>query len=188
MKKLTLLLAFMATCGYTAHAQIDSTAIFTKRHEVKLGAVKLLAAGVVEGTYEYIHSPYFTYGASILGNFDPNNDDAAFDEDFSFTPFVRFYFTEPRKYGAKGFFVEGFAKYINGRKWDDYYNEDSGEWDWHSTGKYNAASAGISLGWKWINHSGFVFEILGGAGRNFSGDDDAPDVSGRFDLFLGYRF
>jgi hypothetical protein len=189
MKHTTLLLTLMGVLAFTGtKAQIDSTKIFSTRHEIKLGAVKLLAAGVAEVTYEYIHSPYFTYGASILGNFDQYNSDTAFDEDFSVTPFVRFYFTEPRKYGAKGFFVEGFAKYINGRKWDYDYDDFEGDWDYHSSGKYNAGSVGLTLGWKWINHTGFVFEILGGAGRNFTGDDDAPNVSGRFDLYLGYRF
>jgi hypothetical protein len=186
MKKIILLLAFMAC--YAASAQIDSTAIFRNKHEVKFGAVKLLAGGIFEGTYEYIHSPYFTYGASILANFDKGN---SYEEDFSFTPFVRFYFTEPKVYGAKGFFVEGFAKYLTGKEYDYVSYNDNGDYvgDWvKNPDSYSTGAVGLSLGWKWINHTGFVFEILAGIGNNFGNAGNIPGASFRGDLNLGYRF
>jgi hypothetical protein len=66
MKKLILIITLVL--GYCSYAQQTTTVttttsttrvdslptIFTKKHEVKLGAVKLLAGGIVEGTYEYI--------------------------------------------------------------------------------------------------------------------------------------
>lgn len=188
MKKLTLLF-MLALCAFKANAQIDTTAIYNNKHEIKLGAIKLLAGGIVEGTYEYIHSPYFTYGASILANLDTDNE---YPEDFSITPFARFYFTEPKKYGAKGFFVEGFAKFLTGTNYYYYYGsyyDENGNYiydDYEEEEKYTTGSVGLALGWKWINHTGFVFEILVGAGNNFG--NKAPEASFRGDFNLGYRF
>lgn len=192
MKRITLLLALLTT-GFTTttYAQADSTSVLSKKHEFKIGAIKLLAGGILDVTYEHIHSEDFTYGISLLGNLDSKNNE--YPEDFSVTPFARFYFTEPKYYGAKGFFVEGFTKFITGHDYyyheEIYYNND-GSYSYDYTDKrvaYTAASAGISLGWKWINRSGFVFEILCGAGRNFGGSK-APDASFRGDFNLGYRF
>lgn len=189
MKQTTLLLLLLAGGFMNTYAQADSTGINFKKHEIKIGAIKLLAGGIVEGTYEYIHSPYFTYGASILGNFDKSNE---YPEDFSVTPFARFYFTESKEYGAKGFFVEGFAKFLTGRQYVYHYGsyDPTGEYiynDYESEEKFTTAAAGLSLGWKWINNAGFVLEIHAGAGRNFGGDN-VPDATFRGDLNLGYRF
>ena len=189
MKKTILLLLLFAGAFMNSYAQADSTGINFRKHEIKVGGVKLIAGGIVEATYEYLHSPYFTYGASILGNLDKNN---GYPEDFAVTPFARFYFTESKEYGAKGFFVEGFAKYITGHEY--YYDYDSytgpdGEYiynEYERKDSYNTVSAGLALGWKWVNHAGFVFEVLVGAGNNFN--SSAPEASFRGDLNIGYRF
>ena len=111
MKKVMFLL--LACYGLTAFAQQTTTVTTTttttettpwvtdRKHEVKMGAVKLLAGAIFEGTYEYIQNKDFTFGASVLYNFDQDND---YPEDFSITPFARFYFQETKEYGAKGFF------------------------------------------------------------------------------------
>jgi hypothetical protein len=196
MKKILLLLTLaIGCCSYaqqtttvtttTKTTKIDSLpTIFTKKHEVKLGSIKLLAGGIIEGTYEYIYNEDFTFGASILGNLDSGGND--YPENFSITPFARFYFNESREYGAKGFFVEGFAKYLTGKQTTYYYTGDGTEYDIKEN--FSGGAAGISLGWKWINRSGFVFELLVGGGRVFSGDDNAPDAVFRGDFNLGYRF
>ena len=68
MKKTTLLLVIILTAFVTnVYAQADSTGVLNKKHELKIGAVKLLAGAIVEVTYEYIHSETFTYGVSVLG-------------------------------------------------------------------------------------------------------------------------
>lgn len=171
MKKILLWFCFLTSVTY---AQENS--IFSRKHEIKVGAVKLLAGPILEGTYEYVHSNDFTYGVSILGKLDNGND---YYEDFSVTPFARFYFQETKEFGAKGFFVEGFAKYSTG-----YYDYDSYDTD----RKYSAGALGISLGKKWINRTGFIFEILVGAGRTIGSADYKPDFIFRGDLNLGYRF
>ena len=148
-----------------------------RKHEIKVGAVKLLAGPIFEGTYEYINSKDFTFGSSILVNLQNEN---GWYEDFSLTPFARFYFQESKEYGAKGFFVEGFAKYSIGR-FNDLDGSDSKE-------KYSAAAIGLSLGKKWINNSGFVFEPIIGVGRTLGNSDIAPEAFLRIDLNIGYRF
>ncbi|MDI1256872.1 MAG: hypothetical protein PSV16_12320 [Flavobacterium sp.] len=171
---------FIAVLAFTVivNAQNEAKSIFDRHHEVKVGAVKLLAGPILEGTYEYIQSRDFTYGASILANLDGGND---YYEDFSITPFARFYFQETKEFGAKGFFVEGFAKYSTGRNTTKDYLDEASR-------KYSAAALGISLGKKWINRTGFVFEILGGIGRTLGNSEAAPDVLFRGDLNIGYRF
>ncbi len=174
MKKLCFLIFLLAG---TLSAQDDERrAIEDRKHEVKVGAVKLLAGPILEGTYEYIKNSDFTFGTSVLANFDTGND---YPEDFSITPFARFYFQESREYGAQGFFVEGFAKYSTG---EHEWNSDNVE------AEYSCGAVGISLGKKWINRTGFVFEILVGGGRTIGGGMEAPDFLFRGDLNLGYRF
>lgn len=138
----------------------------------------MLAGPIFEGTYEYIKSKDFTFGSSILVNLNAGND---YPEDFSITPFARFYFQETKEYGAYGFFVEGFGKYSSGNY---YYDLSSTNY----TTKYNAAALGLSLGKKWVNNSGFVFEILVGAGRTLGKSDSTPEAIFRGDLNIGYRF
>lgn len=187
----TLLIAIFSL---TAIAQEEDSAektkkpLFDRKHEVKVGAIKLLAGPIFEGTYEYIYSKDFTFGSSILVDFDKNND---WVEDFSITPFARFYFQESKEYGAKGFFVEGFGKYVVGKDYvyDYYYNNSTDYYEEIEKGKsFSVGCVGISLGKKWINNSGFVFEILVGAGRTIGGNDYAPDALFRGDFNLGYRF
>jgi hypothetical protein len=187
MKKIILFTTlFLSVVTFAQDAEEPYRDALVRKHEVKVGAVKLLAGPILEGTYEYIKNDDFTFGASILYNFVENSD---YPEDFSITPFARFYFQERKQYGAQGFFVEGFAKYATGRNWDYepdydydlmvYVDEDK---------KYNAGALGLALGKKWINRTGFVFEVLLGAGRTIGGSESAPDVIFRGDLNLGYRF
>lgn len=178
MKKIVTVLSLILTIyGFGQEVEKPVTtkkSIYDRKHEVKIGAAKLLAS-IFEGTYEYIDSKDFTYGASLLVNLDKKNN---YYEDFSITPFARFYFQESKEYGAKGFFVEGFGKYTSGKNINFFSNNE----------KFSAASFGFSLGKKWINSSGFVFEPLLGLSRTIGGAEHTPDLIPRFDLFIGYRF
>ncbi len=187
MKKIIItlfVLTFSISFGQEINEQKETSkkSIFDRKHEVKIGAVKLLAGPILETTYEYISSKDFTYGASLLANLQSESE---YPEDFSVTPFARFYFQESKEFGAKGFFVEGFAKYSNGT----YYNAYDSDTGTYTNGKkYNAAALGLSLGKKWINTSGFVFETLIGFGRRLGNNDAAPEAFFRGDLCIGYRF
>lgn len=181
--KLNSLLVFILLTGISLWSQTDKQLALNKKHEIKIGGIKLLSGTILEGTYEYIHSKDFTYGSSILVNMDTAND---YDEDFSITPFARFYFQETKEYGAQGFFVEGFAKYVNGKRSIWHYDALYNYYETKET--FDASALGLSLGKKWINRSGFVFEILVGAGRTLGNQDNVPDAFFRGDLFVGYRF
>lgn len=187
MKKIVLLIALVSMCCY-AQTATDSTAnIQDKKHEIKIGAVKLLAGPIFEGTYEYIYSRDFTFGSSVLVNFVSDN---GYPEDFSVTPFARFYFQESKEYGAKGFFVEGFAKYALGHTYETHYTYTGIDtYDLYDEKKtYNIGAVGLALGKKWVNNSGFVFEILAGGGRAFGNSEGSPEAVFRGDLNIGYRF
>jgi hypothetical protein len=158
----------------------NSKILSERKHEIKIGAIKLLAGPIFEGTYEYIYSKDFTFGSSVLVDLQNEN---AWDENLSLTPFARFYFQESKEYGAKGFFVEGFAKLAIGK--NELYKEIYSNYD---SEKFTTGALGLSLGKKWINHSGFVFESLIGFGRSIGNTNNAPDVFIRGDLSIGYRF
>ena len=93
------------------------------------------------------------------------------------------YFFNKQDYGAKGFFVEGFGKLSTGEI--EFYDFDSSI---NETDKYTDVSLGMSLGKKWVNKNGFVFELLVGASRALGGDNDGPEAYFRGGLFVGYRF
>ena len=190
MKKFYLLLLLVSSYGFAQNLEEkkmtfkEKQNIFDRKHELKLGAIKMLSGTILEITYEYINTSDFTYGSSLLFNLNSEND---YPEDISITPFARFYFNESKEYGAKGFFVEGFAKFLSGKYYGTDYDNTNFNF-FENQKKFTAASIGLSLGKKWINKSGFVFETLLGVGRNIGAKGNAPDASFRGDLFLGYRF
>jgi hypothetical protein len=94
MKK--LLIALFLLISISGQSQEKKTIDFDgKKHELKLGAVKMLAGPIFEGTYEYIYSKDFTFGSSLLINLE---NDSEYVENFSITPFARFYFQETQEY------------------------------------------------------------------------------------------
>ena len=182
MKKILLILlianSFFSFCQENFTKNTKS--LTERKHEIKIGALKLLAGPIFEGTYEYVYSKDFTFGSSILVDLQKDN---GWDENFSITPFARFYFQESKEYGAKGFFVEGFAKIATGE--NEFYQEFSSDYE---SKNFTATALGLSLGRKWVNHSGFVFETLIGFGRTLGNPETAPDAFFRGDLSIGYRF
>ena len=116
MKKIMFLL--LALYGLTSYAQQTTTVTTTttttettpwvtdRKHEVKMGAVKLLAGTIFEGTYEYVQNKDFTFGASVLYNFDQDNE---YPEDFSITPFARFISRKQRNMALRAFLWRALA-------------------------------------------------------------------------------
>ncbi|MBT8287696.1 MAG: DUF3575 domain-containing protein [Bacteroidia bacterium] len=148
-----------------------------KVNEVRLDGLKLLAGPILEGTYEYIKNQNSGFGMSLLVNLNSDND---YPENFSITPFYRMYFFNKRDYGAKGFFVEGFGKLATGK--DGNILESFGNDE-----NYTDLSLGMSLGNKWVNTNGFVFEVLLGVSRTL-GSNYGNEAYLRGGLFVGYRF
>ena len=176
MKKINLLtLLFLGLQISMSQPLTESKSIFEKRHEVKIEAIKLLAVPIIEMTYEFVHDRNKGYGTYLLINLDHSKD---YNETFSLTPFFRMYFSRDEQYGAKGFFVEAFSSFFTGPSRRDGLGNDKNGFD---------VSLGFSLGQKWINSSGFVFEYRLGIGRNLLGNT-TEDFLGKGGLCVGYRF
>lgn len=179
--KSSIAFALLILCSFNLIAQ-DSTeqesSIFEKKHEVRLGTIKLLAGGIIEGAYEYIIDKNQGVGAYVLVNLDSSND---WFQNYALTPYYRMYFQSKKDYGAKGFFVEGFTSFFS----SDFSIEDT-LFDEDNEDVFDI-SIGISLGQKWVNTSGFVFEIKLGAGRNLLGNTDSDAILVG-DFYIGYRF
>lgn len=177
MKNNVFILVLACTISSFVTSQETEKAVqetLSKKHELRLGAIKLLASGIFEATYEYVQDSNRGFGASVLFNLDTQNE---YIENYSLTPFYRMYFQTNEDYGAKGFFVEGFASFFGGKNYNVFNSDDA----------FFDTSIGLSLGKKWINTAGFVFEFKLGAGRNlFNGSENDGLFKG--DLYIGYRF
>lgn len=169
-----LLFCAIFNVAYSQEPQEDNS--HQPIHELRLDGLKLLAGPIAEVSYEFVKNENSGYGISILANIGSNS----YSENFSVTPFYRIYFFNKQDYGAKGFFVEGFGKLSTGD--DKYIYENNNEADSNTD-----FSLGMSLGKKWVNKNGFVFEILIGASRALGGNDAGPDAYFRGGLFVGYR-
>ena len=179
MKNNLLLLTLLAFTTISFSQETEDENSQQRIHELRLDGLKLIAGPIAEASYEFVKNENSGYGISILANL--GND--SYDENFSITPFYRMYFFNKQDYGAKGFFVEGFGKLSTGE--NEFYDFDSSI---NETDKYTDVSLGMSLGKKWVNKNGFVFELLVGASRALGGDNDGPEAYFRGGLFVGYRF
>lgn len=188
-----LFYVFSFTIGFaqTDSLELSSKPIFERKHELKLGAVKMLAGVIFETTYERILNKNSGYGASVLINFGSDN---YYLENYSITPFYRMYFQTNEDFGAKGIFVEGFTSLFAGTNYDTYLEDaysipppEDGYYYNYVDENFVDASIGLALGKKWINTAGFVFEIKAGAGRNLFGASEF-DAIFKGDFYIGYRF
>lgn len=180
MKYFLIVLSLFVFSLGSAQSENEKSSIFDRKHEVRLGAIKMLSGLILETSYERILNSNSGYGVSMLINFNPSNE---YFENYSLSPFYRMYFQSYEDYGAKGFFVEGFTSVFAGK---NYFTYD------YNTGNYENenfvdASIGLALGKKWINTSGFVFEIKAGVGRNLFGNSEFEALF-KGDLYIGYRF
>ncbi|WP_157594935.1 hypothetical protein [Psychroflexus tropicus] len=185
---LTLLLVLSFTFTY---AQSDQDTIETdslnnsnyhKIHELRLGAFKLLAGGYLDLSYEYINTPRSGFGASVFINLD----DAIENEKFGVSPYYRFYFGKNPEFQGHRFFVEAFSFFYSGED-DEVYFFQNGIERIEGGDSFFDVAPGFSLGSKWINSSGVLFEIKLGIGRNLLGNSPNEFVAAG-DFYIGYRF
>lgn len=177
--RLTLLLSLIL---FTLNAQNETPSIFSRHHEIRLGAIKLLAFPTLDVSYEYVKNRSIGYGATILFNFNLTDYPV---EKFSVTPFFRMYFQTDEQYGAKGFFVEGFSSFYSGEN-EEFIHENALGNPLKQDSFFDIV-VGFALGKKWINSSGFVFEGKLGVGRSLLGNANAQVIP-KWGLFVGYRF
>ncbi len=184
MKKILLSVFSLAAFAMQGQTQFPDSygQIETRKHEIRLGAIKLLAGGMAEIGYEYVLDRNQGMGAYLFYNFDKND----YSEVFAFTPYYRFYFTDSKEYGARGFFAEPFLSFYSGEQWETTYSNNSGYYK-EEVNKYFDTAAGLAIGIKWINVKGFVFEAKAGYGRNLLNENEDTGVF-RGDFSVGYRF
>lgn len=188
---LTLAFAAVSASGF---AQVDypesSGLVFDRKHEVRIGTIKLLTGNSLDLGYERVLDRNRGFGANLLIGFEDYNSD--FNQNFSLSPYYRFYFSKSEEYGAKGMFVEGFADFYTGKKYSyEDYNilPYPGNYYYEPRKKtFFDIAAGVALGYKWVNTIGFVLEMKAGYGRNLLQEN--PNAAGIFrgDFSVGYRF
>ena len=158
---------------------IEKKVLIERQNEIRLGVIKLLGGTILEAGYEYLKNKNTGYGAYLSVNFAKNEND--YPEDFSLTPFYRAYFKKNDEYGTNGFFIEGFTSFFSG---DNEIQTDNFELDYEG---FFDISLGATIGYKWMNSSGFIIEIKAGAGRNLLNQSDLEALF-KGDLYIGYRF
>ena len=62
-------------------------------NELKVDLLDLIASKSFDITYEKIRDPYSSYGASVYLNLTDDNSSVNWVDQFSITPFYRFYFS-----------------------------------------------------------------------------------------------
>ncbi len=92
-------------------------------NEIKLDLIDIIAYPAFNITYEKIKNPYNSFGASLFINFS-GEVNADWVDNFSLTPFYRFYFFNKKDYGGAGFFAEVFSKFSSGKTEYNIYYED----------------------------------------------------------------
>ena len=167
-------------------------------NEIKLDLIDIIAYPAFNITYEKIKNPYNSFGASLFINFS-GEVNADWVDNFSLTPFYRFYFFNKKDYGGAGFFAEVFSKFSSGKTEYNIYYEDqpSGipRWESDTISQFDIA-LGASIGQKWVNKMGWTFEINFGLGRfitnnqtdDYNGYYSRPEVTVRGGLSIGKRF
>ena len=189
MKLITTITFLCLLCTLTGFSQSEVTKtekiikpIEIRKNEIKLGAVKMIAGPILDLEYERIITGYSSLGINLVADL---NDDNYF-YDFSLTPYFRMYFTQAKEYGTKGFFAQAFMGYFTGKEYVYDYNGPGypagEEINWNSFG------AGLSIGTKWVNKQGFVFQLVAGIGRNFIDNGYADQIFFQGDAYIGYRF
>jgi len=170
MKKLIILLALTTSTINVAQE---------KKHEIRIDALEVLVTPAIDVSYEYSLSDGIGIGLSSFFRVDQPEDDF---KRFALTPYVRQYFFNNMDFGQKGFYIEAFGQYSNGKREAIIVN------DAKVINNYSDFGLGFGGGLKWLASSGFSIDVGAGVGRNFSVKDGAPDFFLRWGIHVGYRF
>lgn len=183
MRKPLLLLFLLSFCFYGHSQEAEETAsnqmeiTYGGKNELKLNGIYLLL-GFPELSYERILNEEAALGISVAFAIDD-----VFEMDFMAIPYYRVYFG---KKPAAGFFVEGNAALYVANNYETTYYDD---YTYEETSKnVFGAGLGLAVGVKFITKRRWIFEIFGGAGRNFLSADEVGEVYPRMGLIVGKRF
>lgn len=160
-----------------------SLQIFEKR-ELKLNMLELLVMPAIGITYERYINPTSSYGAYGFVNF--GIDEGYRYEKFEFAPFYRIYFQHQNKLDNKGLYTEVFTGVSTGETDFFDYDSDTRNYGTLYTQEYIGIALGVTLGYKFINQSNYVFELFAGAGRFLNKQE--VQAYPRVGLSIGKRF
>jgi len=163
-----------------------------RKHGIGLDLFDLAILHTIDVTYEYVGKKNWGFGLTARYCFDSDNIYITdVDEKYSFTPFVRYYFTNKQDFGSKGFYVESFLKgfgyesYRYKYDYDCYYCEI---YDRRKRKNDFDVAFGVGLGFKHISNNGFVLDLNLGLGRPLGISDNYYDIVGRGSILIGYCF
>ncbi len=188
MKKITITLILL----------IASSAIFAQetkedqpKHEVGIDVLELIWLKRFEFSYDYLLNDSESIGAEI--SFFPKNEDyienEGFQDNFSFAANYKHYFS--KKY-AKGFYIETFAKYNNGK----VFMQDpiTSNYFLNNSKKYNSVEAGFGIGYKYVSKRNFFIDTSINISRtihnslNSNNDYNVPKAISNIGITIGKRF
>jgi len=180
MKKLILPVILCAITSY-GFSQTEETR--TRAHEIGIDVFDLAIMRTIDVTYEYVKNPNIGFGLTARYCFD---SDSYREEIYGITPFFRVYFFNKMDYGSKGFYAESFLKLFGVKNYD--YNYSNGYYIGKTTKVNSNVAFGVGLGYKYVNHSGFILDINGGIGRSFKNSNYSSEFTMRGSILFGYRF
>ncbi|WP_339838880.1 hypothetical protein [uncultured Flavobacterium sp.] len=184
MKKLFVVVICL-TLNFTCVSQEDSLKkINLKNHEIKLDAFQILDNSVYL-TYENFTFKKFSLGTSLVSNLKKHDFKI---EQFSISPFVRYYLDKNNVYKANGFFFEAFYKYLEGVDTFFIQPEDVLAPRIETISSFSANVIGASFGKKWVTESNISIELVAGLGRNLKDIPLEPLFFPKFNFNIGYRF
>jgi len=160
------------------------------KHEIGIDAVELIAYKKFEVSYNYLLNGSESIGAKI--SIFPDNsefwDFNGYQENFSFGLNYRHYFS--KKY-AQGFYIEGLAKYSNGKS----FGQTNYNYNYSDYKKYDALEVGFGIGYKFVSKRNFFIDANINISRILSSSIPTenstyylPSATSNFSLTLGKRF
>ncbi len=186
MKNNLIFCLLLSSLSWSLYGQDPQEEIFNKRSELRINALALLAGPALDISYESNISSSSGLGGSLFLNFSGDNYGS---QNFSLSPFYRFYFFDLKDYGARGFFVETFTSFASVESYDRYSGDlPGGNYTEPEQENLFQWSLGFAAGRKWINRAGFSFEFFLGLGRYLLNTDNMDEVHPRIGASLGKRF
>lgn len=189
MKKFLLLLLL---CGPFVNAQETVAGLASKKNEVRVDLLSLVALSKYNLSYERFTNGKFSFGLSanyanskkVNDDFDEGNRDNA--PKFEVTPFVRYRLSESL---SRFYFAEVFAS-ANGGDFREIVRKVDNNVGYYTIEKsdYFDVAIGAGAGYKMYIKEQFAIELMVGFGVNTIDTDKSPDVFSRVGLSFGYRF
>jgi hypothetical protein len=177
---------------FSQFAFSQDSAISSKKNEVRVDVLSLIASGKINLTYERFLDKGFSVG--ITGSY---SDSDKINEDYingyrstlpkmEVIPFVRYNLS---KSPTNFYFAEVFVAANSGDSREIVRLTDNGNGYYAiEESEYFDVAVGAGIGYKIYFKDKFGVELLVGFGTNLIDKDKSPDVISRVGLSFGYRF